>query len=115
MQASITPLPVKAENIPRELKNLNQWLVWRYQTRDGKHRWVIYNGESEASRVSADWHGWLHFTWDQPPTEAPLKHKAWEQPHQENLTGTLAAFAPAGSIRKGAPVERRDYEAWQPE
>ena len=40
-----------------------------YQTADAKRRWVIYNGESEASRVSPDWHGWLHFTWDQPPTE----------------------------------------------
>jgi NADH:ubiquinone oxidoreductase subunit len=35
-----------------------------YQTRDSKRRWVIYNGEMEASRVSPDWHGWLHFTWD---------------------------------------------------
>ena len=34
-----------------------------YQTRDGKKRWVIYKGEIEASRVSPDWHGWLHFTW----------------------------------------------------
>ena len=86
-----------------------------YETRDGKRRWVIFNGECEASRVNPDGHGWLHFTGDQPPTKAPLKHKAWEQPHQENLTGTLAAFAPAGSIRKGAPVARQDYEAWQPE
>lgn len=86
-----------------------------YQTRDGKRRWVIFNGEAEASRVSPDWHGWLHFTWDQPPTQAPLPHKAWERPHQENLTGTLSAYAPAGSIRKGAPVARQDYEAWQPE
>lgn len=86
-----------------------------YQTKDGKRRWVIYNGEMEASRIAPEWHGWLHFTWDQPPTEAPLAHKAWELPHQENLTGTALAYAPAGSIRRGAPVERRDYEAWQPE
>lgn len=86
-----------------------------YQTVDGKRRWVIFNGECEASRVSPDWHGWLHFTWDQPPTKAPLAHKAWEKPHQENLTGTTLAYAPAGSIRKGTPVERSDYEAWQPE
>ena len=86
-----------------------------YQTADAKRRWVIYNGEVEGSRIAPDWHGWLHFTWDQPPTKAPLTHKAWERPHQENLTGTIAAHAPAGSIRKGAPVERRDYEAWQPE
>ena len=86
-----------------------------YRTRDGKRRWVIYNGEMEASRVTPDWHGWLHFTWDTPPTDAPLPHKAWEQPHQENLTGTGAAYAPPGSIRKGDPAPRRDYEAWAPE
>lgn len=86
-----------------------------YQTRDGKKRWIIYNGEMEASRVAPDWHGWLHFTWDQPPTDAPLAHKAWEKPHQENLTGTAAAYAPPGSIRRAAPAARSDYDAWQPE
>jgi NADH:ubiquinone oxidoreductase subunit len=86
-----------------------------YQTRDGKRRWVIYNGEIEASRVTPDWHGWLHFTFDQPPTKAPLAHRAWEKPHLENLTGTVAAYAPPGSIRREAPVARADYEAWAPE
>ncbi len=86
-----------------------------YQSRDARKRWVIFNGEAEASRVSPEWHGWLHHTWDQPPSEAPLAHKKWEKPHQENLTGTAAAYAPAGSIRRPKPIERRDYEAWQPE
>ena len=86
-----------------------------YQTADAKKRWVIYNGEMEASRVSPDWHGWLHHTWDQPPTQAPLVHKPWEAPHLENMTGTEAAYAPPGSIRKSAPAPRADYEAWSPE
>ena len=86
-----------------------------YQTADGKRRWVIFNGECEASRVSPDWHGWLHFTWDHPPTEVPLAKKLWEKPHLENLTGTDAAYAPPGSIRRPVPVARADYEAWQPE
>lgn len=86
-----------------------------YQTAGGKQRWVIYNGEMEASRVSPDWHGWLHHTWDQPPTTAPLPHKPWEKPHQENLTGTTAAYAPPGSIRRDGPAARPDYEAWRPE
>ena len=92
-------------------------LVPRKVRADGlrEKRWVVYNGEVEASRVPAEWHGWLHHTWDQPPTKAPLKHKAWEKPHQENLTGTAAAYAPPGSIRRPDPVARRDYEAWQPE
>ena len=86
-----------------------------YRNKDDSRRWVIYNGDNEASRVSPEWHGWLHHTWDQPPTEAKLPHKPWEKPHQENLTGTMAAYAPAGSIRRGAPADRSDYEAWSPE
>lgn len=86
-----------------------------YRTRDGARRWVIFNGEAEASRISPEWHGWLHRTWDLPPTEAPLPRKAWERPHVENLTGTPAAYAPPGSLRRETPVERRDYEPWVPE
>lgn len=85
-----------------------------YQNKDGVRRWVIYNGEVEASRVSPDWHGWLHHTWPHPPSEKPLKHKPWEAPHQPNLTGTADAYAPAGSIRSGSPAPKRDYEAWEP-
>ncbi len=86
-----------------------------YRNADDSRRWVIFNGEIEASRVDPDWHGWLHRTWDEPPTDKPLAHKPWEKPHHENLTGTALAYAPAGSIRKPHPVERSDYEAWSPE
>ncbi|WP_415183031.1 NADH:ubiquinone oxidoreductase subunit NDUFA12 [Phaeovulum sp.] len=86
-----------------------------YQTRDAKRRWVIYNGECQASRISPDWHGWIHFTWDEPPTKMPLVRKPWELPHKENLTGTSGAYLPTGTLRKAAPVARSDYEAWQPE
>ncbi|MGD9865653.1 MAG: NADH:ubiquinone oxidoreductase subunit NDUFA12 [Pseudodonghicola sp.] len=86
-----------------------------YRNADDSRRWVIFNGEIEASRIDADWHGWLHRTWNEPPTDKPLKHKPWEKPHHENLTGTALAYAPAGSIRNAHPVERSDYEAWSPE
>ncbi|SNR27830.1 NADH:ubiquinone oxidoreductase subunit NDUFA12 [Puniceibacterium sediminis] len=86
-----------------------------YQTADGKRRWVIFNGEAEASRIGSEWHGWLHHTYQDPPTERPMVHKVWEKPHQENLTGTALAYAPAGSIRRAEPADRSDYEAWSPE
>lgn len=86
-----------------------------YENKDKSRRWVIYNGEAEASRIDPDWHGWLHHTWDATPTEAPLTHKSWQKPHQENLTGTALAYAPKGSIRRAAPMPRSDYEAWTPE
>lgn len=85
-----------------------------YRNADDSRRWVIYNGYAEASSVSPEWHGWLHRTWNDTPTEAPIAHKSWEKPHQENLTGTAAAYAPAGSIRQANPADRGDYEAWTP-
>ena len=86
-----------------------------YQTADGKRRWVIFNGEAEASRIGAEWHGWLHHTYQEPPTDRPMVRKPWEKPHTENLTGTALAYAPAGSIRRVAPLDRSDYEPWTPE
>ena len=86
-----------------------------YQTSDGARRWVIYNGDVEASRVSPEWHGWLHHTFQAPPTEEPLPRKSWEKPHQENLTGTAGAYHPPGSVLAAAPKARSDYEAWSPE
>jgi len=86
-----------------------------YTTKDGSRRWVIFNGEAEASKVSPDWHGWLHHTFQEPPSKTPMAHKSWEKPHQENLTGTPLAYAPPGSIRRPQPAERSDYEAWRPE
>ena len=87
------------------------------RARRGKppRRYVRYNGIAEASKVPADWHGWLHHTWDELPTDSPLIKKGWEKKHQENLTGTLEAYAPAGSIRRSTPKLRSDYEPWKPE
>ena len=87
-----------------------------YQTAGGARRWVVYNGDAEASRVSPDWHGWLHHTYDQPPTDAPLARKTWEKDHKPNLTGSVAAYAPPGSLRtaESRPRVAGDYEAWSP-
>ena len=68
-----------------------------YQTRNGVRRWVIYKNVAEASLVPPDWHGWLHYTVDQPPTVAPPKVKGWEKEHVPNLTGSPLAYRPPGS------------------
>lgn len=86
-----------------------------YHTKDDKRRWVIYNGESEASRVPPDWNGWLHFTYKEPPTKAALVHRDWQAPHEENRTGQPGAYYPAGSLYRADPKARSDYDAWQPE
>jgi NADH:ubiquinone oxidoreductase subunit len=88
-----------------------------YQTADGKRRWVIYDGVAEASRVSPDWHGWLHHTFDEAPSDTPLPRKDWEKDHRPNLTGTDDAYHPPGSVvtPQQRPRVAGDYEAWQPE
>ncbi|MEM9781711.1 MAG: NADH:ubiquinone oxidoreductase subunit NDUFA12 [Pseudomonadota bacterium] len=88
-----------------------------YQTADASRRWVIYNGESEASRISPDWHGWLHHTYDTPPSEQPFEVKTWEKAHKPNMSGTDFAYRPPGSVLtpEKRPPARGDYDAWQPE
>jgi NADH:ubiquinone oxidoreductase subunit len=87
-----------------------------YQTKGGVRRWVIYAGTVEASRVPPDWHGWLHHTYANPPTEEPLARKPWEAEHIPNLTGTPQAYHPEGSLSKDGkrPPATGDYEAWRP-
>ncbi len=82
-----------------------------------KRRYVIYKGAAEPTRIDADWHGWLHHTFDKPPTEDPLKKKAYETSHQQNLTGTMHAYRPKGSLANadGSSARKEDYEAWNPD
>ena len=82
-----------------------------------KRRWVVYNGYADASRVPSDWHGWLHHTFDTPPSEAPLPRQAWEKDHHPNLTGTVYAYRPSGSLLVGEKRQASsgDYQAWSPD
>ena len=60
---------------------------------DGRRRkrWVIYKGEREASRVPPEWHGWLHYTVDETPEEAPpltkgaVRRHAYRESHIQRL------------------------------
>ncbi len=82
-----------------------------------KRRWVVFNGYAEASKVPPDWHGWLHHTFEQPPTIEPLNRRAWEKDYLPNLTGTIEAWRPAGSLARTGerPPATGDYQAWRPD
>ena len=73
-------------------------------------RWVIYKNLAEASKVPPDWHGWLHYTVDTPPTEENYQPRPWQQPHRMNMTGTPRGLSPAGldpGARRAAQGDRR--------
>ncbi len=81
-----------------------------------ERRWVIYNGQSEASMVPPGWYGWLHHTSNTPPTQESYTAKEWEMPHIPNMTGTPEAWRPQGSMLKSGvrPAATGDYQAWTP-
>jgi NADH:ubiquinone oxidoreductase subunit len=95
-----------------------------YRSRGGRidpalgfeRRWVIYAGVAEGSMTPPGWYGWLHHTVDVPPTQENYRPRAWELPHQPNLTGTPLAWRPPGStLATGVrPPATGDYEAWSP-
>jgi len=82
-----------------------------------ERRWVIYNGANDASRVPAEWHGWLHGTHDGVPESYLPPARVWEVDYTPNETGTPRAYRPQGALEKGGVRARAtgDYEAWSPD
>jgi NADH:ubiquinone oxidoreductase subunit len=91
---------------------------WDYDGRN--RRFVIYNGYADASKVSPDWHGWLHHTFEEPPTRAPLTRRSWEKDHIPNspvrsghgVPGVPSPAAesvprPLGTTSRGPPTRPR--------
>lgn len=80
-------------------------------------RWVIYNGEPEATRIPPDWHLWMHKTVRETPIERPLAPRVWERPWSPNATGTSLAHVPSGSLNASGkrPRATGDYRAWTPD
>ncbi len=112
------------------------WFTWKNGTRVGEdqfgniyytakpypgykreRRWVIYNGEPEASKVPPEWHGWLHHQSDLwPGNGSEVFRQKWQKPHQPNKTGTDQAYCPpCHSLKEGHSVKvTGDYEPWNP-
>ncbi len=84
-----------------------------YECSKRERRWVIYKDESEASFVSAEWHGWLHHTVKETPTKEEIQRYAWEKPHKGNATGSQLSYHPLGKKRNSGDIYR-DYEPWSP-
>ena len=84
-----------------------------------ERRWVIYNGANDASRVPAEWHGWLHgsFAGGEVPESNLPPARIWETDYTPNATGTAAAYRPAGALEQGGKraAATGDYEPWSPD
>ncbi len=81
-----------------------------------ERRWVMYAGANDASRVPAEWHGWLHGAFADVPESFLPPAKVWETQYTPNPTGTADAYRPQGALERGGKRARAtgDYEAWSP-
>jgi NADH:ubiquinone oxidoreductase subunit len=85
---------------------------------DGRRRrFVRYKGANDASRVPPEWHGWLHHQYDDVPDASLPPPRRWEKEPKANLTGTGAAYRPAGALEADGKraAATGDYEAWSPD
>ena len=72
-----------------EDKNGNKY----YESKSGR-RWVIYNGEVEASKIPNEWYSWIHFTPNKIENSHQLKKYDWQKSHEPNRTGSNKAYTP---------------------
>ena len=82
-----------------------------YQNKQGK-RWVIYNGEINASKITSDWFSWMHHTTNNAPSKINSNKYSWQKPHKDNKTGTSESYRPNKISKKGKNFKK--YETWKP-
>ena len=79
-----------------------------YESKDGK-RWIIYEGEIDASKIPVEWYSWMHFTSNRINKDYQIKKYEWQKPHKPNMTGTESAYYP----NKNIDVTKKKYRSWK--
>ena len=79
-----------------------------YESKDGK-RWIIYEGEIDASKIPVEWYSWIHFTSNRINKDNQIKKYEWQKPHKPNMTGTESAYYP----NKNIDVTKKKYRSWK--
>ncbi len=79
-----------------------------YQNKSGK-RWVIYNGEIDASKIPGDWYSWIHHTSNKIENNQNPPKYDWQKKHLANQTGTENSYHP----KKNLNVSKKKYNSWK--
>ena len=79
-----------------------------YESKKGK-RWVIYNGEVDASKIPVEWYSWIHFTNNKIEKDHNPQKYQWQKSHQSNLTGTEKAYFP----NRNNNANKKKYKTWK--
>ena len=84
-------------------KNGNKY----YQSKSGR-RWVIYNGEVEASKIPNEWYSWMHYMNNKIENNHDLKKYGWQKEHLPNQTGSNNSYHP----KKYNNGIKKKYKSW---
>ena len=87
-----------------EDKNGNKY----YESKSGR-RWVIYNGEVEASKIPNEWYSWMHYINNKIENHHNFKKYDWQKEHLPNQTGSENSYHP----KKYNNVIKKKYKSWK--
>ena len=88
-------------------KNGNKY----YESKSGK-RWVIYNGEVEASKIPNEWYSWMHHINNKIENDHDLKKYDWQKDHLSNQTGSSHSYHPKkynNAVKKNIKVGKINF------
>ena len=87
-----------------EDKNGNKY----YESKSGR-RWVIYNGEVEASKIPNEWYSWMHYMKNKIENDHNIKKYDWQKEHMPNQTGSKNSYHP----KKYNDTTKKKYKSWK--
>lgn len=69
-----------------------------------RSRWIDYapkyGYDFDGSQVPADWHRWLHYMTDDPPSKVkPCPDREWMIDHEQNWSGTTNQYVPYSTVK----------------
>ncbi len=79
---------------------------WFKRNKKRSQRWVVYKGYAEGSKVSPEWHGWLHHVVKRKPGTLSKKKYSFKP----NLTGTPSKHVPEFQEKRN----KNTYQSWRP-
>ncbi len=85
-------------------KNGNKY----YENKSGR-RWVIYNGEVEASKIPNEWYSWMHYMNNKIENDHNFVKYDWQKEHLPNQTGSENSYHP----KKYNNVNKKKYKSWK--
>jgi|TARA_B110000902_G_C13862262_1_gene419540 NADH:ubiquinone oxidoreductase subunit len=81
----------------------------KYYSNKKNERWVVYQDNIEASKITSEWFLWMHHTINETP-KGKEKY-LWQKEHLENQTGTINSYRPS-FISKLNRIKKK-YDTWK--